>query len=94
MPHGRDKPRHLRGRASTILSALNHCGIRGDSEKTLLRKHAQSQFARQIEYYGHEVVFRARLPSWAASAGWHTESGGTSRLQPITCAPASRWLNG
>ena len=57
----------LSQRILLLLSALNRRGIRGQRAKTILRRHAQQQIARQIDFYDHEIVFRAKLPAWAAT---------------------------
>lgn len=57
----------LTERTTLLISALNQRGIRGQRAKTILRRHAQLQIARQIDYYDHEIVFRAHLPAWAAT---------------------------
>ena len=54
-------------RTALLIAALNRRGIRGRPVKTILRRHPQLQIARQIDYYDHEVVFRAHLPAWAAT---------------------------
>ncbi len=54
-------------RSATLLAALNRRGIEGQNAKTLLRRHSQAQIARQVDYYDHEIVFRAHLPAWAAT---------------------------
>lgn len=33
----------------------------------MLRKYAQQRIARQIDYYDHEIVETAHLPTWAAT---------------------------
>lgn len=57
----------LSARASALLAALNRRGIRGPIARTFLRRFSQARVARQIDYYDHEVVFRAKLPEWAAT---------------------------
>lgn len=81
----------LSGRASALLSALNQRGVRGALAKTLLRRHAQSDLARQIDYYDHEVVFRARLPLWAASP-WLAHRIRRNLPPPADYLPASQSL--
>src|SRR5262245_8113638 len=50
-----------------LLNALNRRGIRGRQAKLCLRKYSHEHIALQIDYYDHEVIDRARLPSWAAT---------------------------
>jgi hypothetical protein len=57
----------LTQRVLLLVSALNRRGIRGTRAKTILRRHAQQQIAQQIDFYDHEIVFRAKLPAWAAT---------------------------
>lgn len=57
----------LTQRVLLLLSELNRRGIRGKHAKTILRRHAQQQIARQIDFYDHEIVFHANLPAWAAT---------------------------
>jgi len=58
---------HHSQRNFLLLSELNRRGIRGKQAKTILRRHAQKQIAQQIDFYDHEIVFRAHLPAWAAT---------------------------
>ena len=61
------RPPSTSPRVLVLLTELNRRGIRGRLAKLFVRKYAQQRVARQIDYYDHEVVFRARLPHWAAA---------------------------
>ena len=54
-------------RVMALITELNRRGLRGRVAKLFVRKYAQPRIARQIDYYDHEVGFRAGLPLWAAS---------------------------
>lgn len=65
-PHLMHNPR-LSRRSLLLLDALIERGVRGRTALLYLRKYAQERLARQIDFYDHEVVFRAKLPAWAAT---------------------------
>lgn len=65
-PHFMHTPR-LSRRSLLLLDALIERGIHGRLALLFLRKYAQSRIARQIDFYDHEVVFRGKLPAWAAT---------------------------
>lgn len=54
-------------RVTVLITELNRRGLQGPVAKLFVRKYAQQRIARQIDYYDHEVAFRAGLPLWAAS---------------------------
>lgn len=60
-------PHSLSERSLILLAALNRRGIQGPGALTLLKRYSQQHLALQIDYYDHEIVYRAALPEWAAT---------------------------
>jgi hypothetical protein len=60
-------PHSLSERSLILLAALNRRGIKGPGALTLLKRYSQQHLALQIDYYDHEIVYRAALPEWAAT---------------------------